>query len=88
VLSLPPAVRISVYTAPVDMRKQFDGLAAVVSHELGEDPLSGHLYVFFNRHGNRLKCLWWDRGGYALLYKRLERGRSGSRARSRRMRAV
>ena len=57
------------------MRKQFDGLAAVVSGPLEQDPLSGHLYVFFNRQANRLKILWWDRGGYALLYKRLERGR-------------
>lgn len=73
-LSLPPSVTISVCTEPVDMRKQFDGLAAVVGHQLGEDPLSGHLYVFFNRGANRLKILWWDRGGYALLYKRLERG--------------
>jgi transposase len=74
-LSLPPSVTISVCAEPVDMRKQFDGLAAIVGDQLGEDPLSGHLYVFFNRNANRLKVLWWDRGGYALLYKRLERGR-------------
>jgi transposase len=73
-LSLPPSVMISVCAEPVDMRKQFDGLAALVGDRLGEDPLSGHLYVFYNRAANRLKILWWDRGGYALLYKRLERG--------------
>jgi len=74
-LSLPPCVTISVCAEPVDMRKQFEGLAAVVGSQLGEDPLSGHLYVFYSRDANRLKVLWWDRGGYALLYKRLERGR-------------
>ncbi len=74
-LSLPPSVQIHVCTEPVDMRKQFDGLSAVVSGTLEQDPLSGHLYVFYNRQANRLKILWWDRGGYALLYKRLERGR-------------
>jgi len=74
VLSLPPSVQIYVCTEPVDMRKQFNGLSAVVSQQLEQDPLSGHLYVFFNRGANRLKILWWDRGGYALLYKRLERG--------------
>ena len=73
-LSLPPSVSIYVCTEPVDMRKQHDGLAGVTTSLLGADPLSGQLFVFFNGARNRIKLLWWDRGGFALLYKRLERG--------------
>ena len=73
-LSLPPSVAIWVCTDPVDMRKQHDGLCGVATSVLGADPTSGHVFVFFNRAHNRLKLLWWDRGGFALLYKRLERG--------------
>jgi transposase len=72
-LSLPPAVQIFVCTTPEDMRRSFDGLAAKV-YELGGEPLSGHLYVFRNRRGDRAKILFWDRTGYCLWYKRLERG--------------
>ena len=57
------------------MRKSFDGLVAVVQNVLREDPLSSCLYVFFNRRGNYLKLVAWDRTGYALFAKRLERGR-------------
>ena len=57
------------------MRKSFDGLVAVVQNVLREDPLSGCLYVFFNHRGNYLKLVAWDRTGYSLFAKRLERGR-------------
>lgn len=57
------------------MRKSFDGLVAVVENALHEDPLAGTLYVFVNRRGTYLKLVWWDRTGYALFAKRLERGR-------------
>jgi len=67
--------RILAYSEPVDMRKSFDGLVAVVQNVLQEDPLSGCLYVFFNRRGNYLKLVAWDRTGYTLFAKRLERGR-------------
>lgn len=73
-LSLPPSVRIFVAREPVDMRKSFDGLSGVVRDILEEDPLSGHLFVFFNKRRNLVKVLWWDRSGFWLLYKRLERG--------------
>lgn len=73
-LNLPPAVRIYVATAPTDMRKAFDGLSAAVIHVLEGDPLSGHLFVFFNRRGDRVKILWWDGDGFALFSKRLEQG--------------
>jgi len=57
------------------MRKSFDGLMALVKNALGEDPLSGSLYVFVNRRGNYLKLLYWDRTGFCLFAKRLEQGR-------------
>ena len=74
-LSLPPSVRIFVAVKPVDLRKGFDGLSAATREVLKQDPLSGHLFVFINRRRNRAKILVWDRSGFWLLYKRLERGR-------------
>jgi hypothetical protein len=61
-LSFPELVRIYVSTQPTDMRKGFDSLAAVVRDWLGHDPLSGHLFVFRSRRGDRVKLLWWDKG--------------------------
>jgi transposase len=74
VLTLPAAVRIYVAAEAVDLRRGFDGLAAATRSLIREDPLSGHLFVFLNRRKNRIKLLVWDRTGYLLLYKRLERG--------------
>lgn len=74
-LSLSPAVRIWLCLRPTDMRKSFDGLAALTREVLRQDPIaSGHLFVFVSRRADRLKALWWDRDGYALYAKRLERG--------------
>jgi transposase len=73
-LSLPPSVRIFVSCEPVDMRKGFDSLAHLVREHLGGDPLSGHLFVFRSRRGDRLKVLYWDEGGLCQWYKRLEIG--------------
>jgi len=67
-------VRVWVATAPVDMRKSFDGLAEVVRAFLGHDPLSGSLFVFRNRSSQRVKVLWWDKNGLAIYYKRLDKG--------------
>jgi transposase len=73
-LMLPASVRIYVAAEAVDLRRGFDGLAAATRSLIGEDPLSGHVFVFLNRRRDRIKLLVWDRTGYALLYKRLERG--------------
>lgn len=73
-LSWPPTVRVFLCTEPTDMRKGFDSLAQVIESALALDPLSGHLFVFRSRRGDRVKILYWDRDGYALWYKRLEKG--------------
>lgn len=67
--------RILVYGRPVDMRNGFDGLEALVRAGVGEDPLSGDLFVFINARGNLVKALLWDRTGFIIISKRLERGR-------------
>ena len=73
-LTLSPAVRIYVATGATDLRRSVDGLSAVVRERFEVDPLSGHLFLFRNRRGDRLKILVWDRSGFWVLYKRLERG--------------
>jgi transposase len=74
VLTLSATTRIFFYTQPVDLRKSFDGLAGLVAESFRHDVLSGHLFVFRNRRGDRLKLLYWDRDGLAIWYKRLEQG--------------
>lgn len=71
---LPPSVRIYVALGPTDLRRSVDGLSAQVRDGLGLEPLSGHLFLFRNRRCDRLKILVWDRSGFWVLYKRLERG--------------
>ena len=73
-LNFPPAVRIWLATAPVDLRRSFDRLAAEERDQLLLDPLSGHVFVFRNKRADRIKLLYWDEDGYVIVYKRLEEG--------------
>jgi transposase len=68
-------IRVHLYGQPTDMRKSFDGLQALARHAMGSEPLDGALYVFVNRNGSQLKCLYFDRSGFCIWAKRLEAGR-------------
>ncbi len=72
----PKNVRVFVCVEPQDMRRGFERLALAVRAEMGGDPRSGALFVFLSRGGDRLKLLWWDHNGFAVLYKRLHRARA------------
>lgn len=74
-IGLPTGTRIWLAAGVTDMRKGFDGLAAVVQTRLAEDPYSGHVFVFRGRRGDRVKLIWWSGDGVCLFAKRLERGR-------------
>ena len=73
-IMLPSAVRIFLCTRPTDLRKSFDGLTGFVQECFGQDPLTGHLFLFLNRRRDRIKILYFDRDGLAIWYKRLEAG--------------
>jgi transposase len=68
-------IRVLAYNQPVDMRKGFDGLAAVVTAAMKCDPLDGSLFVFVSKNRKRAKVLYWDGTGLCILAKRLERGK-------------
>ena len=72
---LPSSVRVYVATAAANLRKSFEGLSNEVRCVLGDDPLSGHVFLFLNRRGCQVKMLVWTRGGFTIVHKRLERGR-------------
>lgn len=73
-LTLPPAVRIHLAVEPIDIRRSFDGLSMAVREVLKDDPFSGHVFIFRNKRSDMLTLIWWSRGGFTILYKRLERG--------------
>lgn len=73
-LTLPHAVKIYVARDTADMRKSFNGLSALVQNTLQADPFCGHLFVFFNKRGDQVRILFWDRSGFFILAKRLEKG--------------
>lgn len=74
-LSLPPSVRLFVATQPVDGRKGADSLMVIVRDHFKQDPLSGHLFIFFSKRCERVRVVYWDRNGFAMWTKRLEAGR-------------
>jgi transposase len=73
-LVISKAYRYYLYRKGADMRKGFDGLCGLVSREFLQSPLSGDIFIFLNKPRNRIKLLHWQGDGYALYYKRLERG--------------
>lgn len=74
-IALPPGTRIWIAAGVTDMRKGFDGLAALIQETLNEEPFSGQMFVFRGKRGDLVKLLWWDGDGLCMLAKRLERGR-------------
>jgi len=68
-LTLPSAVKIFVYTQPTDMRCGFNKLSMLAESFMRADPFSGHLFVFFNKSGDKCKILFWDRTGFVTWYK-------------------
>lgn len=74
-IGIPSTIRVLLATEPTDFRKSIDGLAARVQAHLQRDPMTGEVFVFHNKRRTALKVLYWDHGGFCLVYKRLERGR-------------
>ena len=74
-LTLATGTKVFLATEAVDLRRGHDGLCSLVKNKLALDPFIGHLFVFVGRRGDRVKVLFWDRGGFVLYYKRLARGR-------------
>lgn len=73
-LTLSAHQRYFVYKGYTDMRKSFDGLTGLVRNDLKRNPVSGDVFIFFNRPRTHVKILFWERDGFALYYKRLEQG--------------
>jgi len=73
-LTLPSSVKIFIYAQPCDMRCGFNKLSMFTENIMDKDPFSGHLFVFFNKVGDKCKILFWDRTGFCVWYKRLEEG--------------
>ena len=74
-LGLSASLKYFLCNRPVDMRNGFDGLAGIVRNILKQDPVGGSVFIFINRTGTHIKLLYWDGDGFALFYKRLEKGR-------------
>ena len=72
-LKLREGIQIYVSMSAIDMRKSIDSLSALVAHEFKSEPQSGHLFIFFNRCRDKVKILHWDRNGFMLHYKRMEK---------------
>jgi transposase len=73
-IAIPVGAAIHLCTSVTDMRTSFDGLSGIVRHEFGREPDDGSLFLFINRRRDRIKILYWENGGFALWYKRLEAG--------------
>jgi transposase len=73
--AIAPNANVYVYTVHVDMRKSIDGLVALLVNVFQQNPQQGDVFVFTNKHHNKIKVLFWDRNGFVIYYKRLEKGR-------------
>lgn len=73
-LAMAGNVRIFLHRGPIDLRKGFEGLCAVIQHVFNEEPTNSAYFVFLNRRRDRMKVLYWDADGLAIWYKRLEKG--------------
>ena len=67
--------KVWLYLQPIDFRKQLDGLIIEVAANLKKDPTSGQWFIFRNKQGNKIKIILWERNGFWMLYKRVEKGR-------------
>ena len=74
-IELPVNCRIYMAVQPINMHASFDRLALLVEDIIKQSPLSGHLFVFRNKQRDKIKALWWDRYGFWIYYRRLEKGR-------------
>lgn len=73
-LNFPTNVRLYLATQPVDLRRSYDGLSALVDGTFGKRAMSGDLFIFMNRRANQVRILFWERDGYVIMMKRLEQG--------------
>lgn len=73
-LTFPAGVKLYLATGPTNLRKSFNGLSMMVEHEFGLDAMAGNLFVFLNRRANQVRILFWDRDGFCIIAKKLERG--------------
>lgn len=73
-IGINPSMPIYLCTIPCDMRKSFNGLCGMVINFMGKQPRGGHVFVFVNKFCDKMKLLVWDRDGFWIFYKRLERG--------------
>ena len=73
-ISVPSSVRIFMARDPVDFRKAFDGLCAIIQSEFGDDPFSGHIFLFFNKRRDRAKPLFWDPQRFMVVVRETRKG--------------
>lgn len=69
------SAKIFIQQTPVDMRKSIDGLTALIVDNFSEQPQSSSIFIFYNKHRNKIKAVYWDKNGFVLHYKRLDKGR-------------
>ena len=73
-LTFPAGTRLYLASEPTDLRKSFRGLSMLVEHGFGRDAMKGDLFIFLNRRCNQVRILFWDRDGFCIVGKKLERG--------------